>query len=174
MVKTLVFHGIVIAFGMIQLAQTIINSVAVFSKDLQRQKWAPKDKLPPLKLTFSPLKIDPWKFGDSYWKPIIFRVLCAMLVLGCFREGICKNGGPKAPSIGVDKKNPRVKAILVGFLKWWVFPPQKSSILRGFFSIYVHHPFWGGSPYFWFNTHLGLGFNSTCFYQLWPQISGTV
>ena len=80
-VKTLVFHGIVIAFGMIQLAQTIINSVAVFSKDLQRQKWAPKNKNypPPLKLTFSPLKMGtPWKFGDSYWKPIIFR--CELLL----------------------------------------------------------------------------------------------
>ena len=73
MVKTLVFHGIVIAFGMIQLAQTIINSVAVFSKDLQRQKWAQKNKLPPPETNiFAPEKNNPWKFGDSYWKPIHF------------------------------------------------------------------------------------------------------
>ena len=66
MVKTLVFHGIVIAFGMIQLAQTIINSVAVFSKDLQRQKWAPKNKwLPPETNIFAPENGDPlevWRF----------------------------------------------------------------------------------------------------------------
>ena len=37
----------------------------------------------------------------------------------------------------------------------WVFPKNrvtpKSSILIGF-SI-INHPFWGFSPYFWFNTH---------------------
>ena len=33
------------------------------------------------------------------------------------------------------------------------FPP-KSSILIGVFH-YFHHPFWGFSPYFWFNTHMG-------------------
>ena len=38
-------------------------------------------QLPSLKLTFSPLKMGaPWKFGDSYWKPVIFR--WELLVLG--------------------------------------------------------------------------------------------
>ena len=32
--------------------------------------------------------------------------------------------------------------------------PPKSSILIGF-SI-INHPFWGFSPYFWFNTHMSI------------------
>jgi len=69
-------------------------------------------------------------------------------------------GGSVAPSTGVDKKKPRVKAILGGFPKMggW-YPSQKSSILIGFFSIYVHHPFWGKIPIFEKHPFLGLGFN---------------
>ena len=41
-----------------------------------------KDMLPSLKLTVRPVtKMDPWKFGDSYWKP---SFLLDMLVLGSF------------------------------------------------------------------------------------------
>ena len=42
----------------------------------------------------------------------------------------------------------------------WVFPkigvglPTKSSHFNRVWNHYVHHPFWGFSPYFWFNTHM--------------------
>ena len=32
------------------------------------------------------------------------------------------------------------------------FPPKSSISIRDFH--YFHHPFWGFSPYFWFNTHV--------------------
>jgi len=50
------------------------------------------------------------------------------------------------------------------FLKLVGFPP-KSSIFNGV-SHYVHHPFWGKKPYFWFNTHMEPGENGV---QLWKS-----
>ena len=44
----------------------------------------------------------------------------------------------------------------------WMFPkivgfPPKSSIFLRVFH-YFHHPFWGFSPYLWFNTHINVPF----------------
>ena len=48
----------------------------------------------------SPLKIDPWKFGDSYWKP---PFLMAILVLGSF-------GNSECPFWSTFKRFPGVKS----------------------------------------------------------------
>ena len=42
-----------------------------------------------------------------------------------------------------------------------VFTPTNHPILIGF-SI-INHPFWGFSPYFWFNTHIYIYHISVCF-----------
>ena len=54
-----------------------------------------------------------------------------------------------------------------GFLKWWY--PQIIHFNRVFH--YFHHPFWGFSPYFWFNTHIPPNFSTPCLEELVDEVS---
>ena len=83
--------------------------------------------LPSLKLTFSHLKIDPWKFGDSYWETTIFRGYVS------FRECIRFFGGEQrrlsfssAKNTGDDDDG---SAIFVQVVTRWGFGKSMATLL---------------------------------------------
>ena len=88
------------------------------------------------------------------------KYLCLYIVL-CVYESACVSQMPSdSKSFSLQAPLPEANATFVPRYKpadgIWVFPkimvPPNHPILIGFFII--NHPFWGVSPYFWFNIHM--------------------